>query len=150
MLGVGIFDDIGRAFDPKRNGVAKAFDPKQNGVAKVFTPQLGRDITSGLIHQALPAVISGIASSGTTALTGNPALGFAVGQTAGKYAGKKAGDELGKATGYGLGSGMKKGRLVKGSAEAKAYMASIRKKKGMKGGELPPRSRGIITDPSLL
>jgi hypothetical protein len=41
--------------------------------------------------------------------------------------------------------------MVKGSAEAKAYMASIRKKKGgMKGGELPPRSRSSITDPSLM
>jgi len=39
--------------------------------------------------------------------------------------------------------------LVKGSAEAKAFMASIRKKK-MKGGALPPPSRSPITDPSLL
>jgi len=154
MGGDGIFDDIGRALDPKRNGVAKALDPKQNGVSnafnKTFTPQLGRDITSGLIHKALPAVISGVAGSATTALTGNPYAGFAVGQTLGKYAGKEAGDALGKATGYGLGCGMKKGRLVKGSAEAKAYMASIRKRKGSKGGDLPPRSRGVITDPSLL
>lgn len=166
MLGVGMKCDndsdsdceggkinIGRAF-------SKAFDPKKNGVAKAvnktFTPQLGRDITSGLIHKALPAVISGVASSGTTALTGNPALGFAVGQTAGKYAGKKAGDELGKATGYGLGGKVHrgcgvKGRMVKGSQEAKDYMASIRRKKGSKGGAIPaPPSRSPITDPSLL
>jgi len=39
--------------------------------------------------------------------------------------------------------------LVKGSAEAKAFMASIRKKK-MKGGAVPPPSRSPITDPSLL
>jgi len=39
--------------------------------------------------------------------------------------------------------------LVKGSAEAKAFMASIRKKK-TKGGALPPPSRSPITDPSLL
>lgn len=54
--------------------------------------------------------------------------------------------------GDGLGAG-KKPKMVKGSPEAKAYMASIRKKKGkkkMEGGELPPRSRSPITDPSLL
>lgn len=153
MKGGDIWGDIGRAFDPKKNGVAKALDPNQNGVSnafnKTFTPQLGRDITSGLIHKALPAVISGVAGTATSALTGNPALGFAVGQTAGKYAGKEAGDALGKATGYGLGGKLKRPHLVKGSAEAKAYMASIRKKK-MKGGDLPPRSRSSITDPSLL
>ena len=84
---------------------------------------MGRDITSDLIHKALPAVISGIAGSATTLATGNPYLGFAVGQTAGKYAGKKAGDELGKTTGFGL---MKKPKMVKGSKEMKDYMASIR------------------------
>jgi hypothetical protein len=74
-----------------------------------------------------------------------------VGQTAGKYAGKEAGDALGKATGYGLGSGMKRPHLVKGSKEAKEYMASIRRKKGSKGGAIPaPHSRSPITDPSLL
>ena len=115
MCGSGFFDDIGRAFrsvgnkinkaviQPVRRGVEKEIiAPVESGVKKTFTPKLGRDITSGLIHTALPAVISGIASTGTTALTGNPALGFAVGQTAGKVAGKQAGDALGKATGYGL------------------------------------------------
>lgn len=161
MLGVGMREceggkiDIGRAFkkafDPKQNGVAKAFKPVENFATKTFTPQLGRDITSGLIHKALPAVISGVAGSATSALTGNPVLGFAVGQTAGKYAGKEAGDALGKATGYGLGSGMKRPHLVKGSKEAKEYMASIRKKRGSKGGKIPaPPSRSPITDPSLL
>ena len=115
MLGVVLLDDMKRAFYPKKNGVAKAFDPNQNGVAnavnKTFTPQLGRDITSGLIHQALPAVVSGLAGSATTALTGSPVAGFAVGQTLGKVAGKEAGDALGKATGYGL----KRPHLVKGS-----------------------------------
>jgi len=44
----------------------------------------------------------------------------------------------------------KGGRLKKGSAEAKAFMASIRKKK-MRGGRIPgPPSRSPITDPSLL
>jgi hypothetical protein len=136
IQGDGFFDDIGRAFDPKQNGVAKAFDPNQNGVAKAFepvkdvavktfTPQLGRDITSGLIHQALPAVVSGLAGSATTALTGNPYAGFAVGQTLGKYAGKQAGDAVGNATGYGF---------KKGSQEAKDHMAKIRAMKGKKKG----------------
>ena len=44
----------------------------------------------------------------------------------------------------------KGGKLKKGSAEAKAFMASIRKKR-MKGGRIPaPPSRSPITDPSLL
>jgi len=54
--------------------------------------------------------------------------------------------------GDGLGAGMKKPKMVKGSPEAKAFMAAMRAKKGkkMKGGELPPRSRSPVTDPSLL
>jgi hypothetical protein len=93
---------------------------------KTFTPELGRKITTGLIRQALPAVIRGVVSSGTTAVTGNPLLGFVAGQTAGRVAGDKAGEELGKATGYGV---ARKGRFVKGSKEAKDYMASLRAKK---------------------
>jgi len=111
--GKGIFDDIGRAFDPRQNGVAKAFEPVQHFAEKTFTPQLGRDITSGLVHQALPAVVSGLAGSATTALTGNPYAGFAVGQTLGKYAGQQAGDAVGKATGYGVKRG--RGRPRKGT-----------------------------------
>jgi hypothetical protein len=43
------------------------------------------------------------------------------------------------------------GKLQKGSPEAKEFMAKLRARKGkVKGGDLPPRSRGIITDPSLL
>lgn len=95
MCGSGMFDKIGKAFKKVGNTI-------KGGVEKTFTPKLGREITSELIHRALPAVISGVASTGTTALTGNPYLGFAVGQTAGRVAGKKAGDELGKATGYGV------------------------------------------------
>jgi len=95
VCGSGIFDDIGNTFKNVGSDI-------RGGVERTFTPKLGRDITSGLIHKALPGAISTIASSGTTALTGNPLLGLAVGQTLGKYAGKRAGDELGRATGYGL------------------------------------------------
>ena len=125
--GSGIFDDIGRAFDPRKNGVAKAFEPVQHFAEKTFTPQLGRDITSGLIHQALPAVVSGLASSATSALTGNPYAGFAVGQTLGKYAGKQAGDALGNATGMGVKRG--RGRPRKGcgasASMSKAYKQAL-------------------------
>jgi hypothetical protein len=110
--GKGILDDIGRAFDPRKNGVAKAFEPVQHFAEKTFTPKLGREITSGLIHQALPAVVSGLAGSATTALTGNPYAGFVAGQTLGKIAGKEAGDAVGKASGYGIKRG--RGRPRKG------------------------------------
>ena len=42
------------------------------------------------------------------------------------------------------------GKLEKGSPEAKEFMRKLRERKKIKGGDLPPRSRGIITDPSLL
>jgi len=135
LEGEGFLDDIGDAF--------KFTFSKQGGRAlgQAFKP-----VGSFLIHKGLPAVVSGLAGLGTTLATGNPIAGFAVGQTAGKALGNYAGKALGDATGMGVG---KRPRMVKGSAEAKAYMASIRKKR-MKGGELPPRSRGVITDPSLL
>jgi hypothetical protein len=132
--GDGFFDDIGDAF--------KFTFSKQGGRA---IKEGLRPVGTFLTRTALPGLVSGLTGFGTTLLTGNPVAGFAVGQTAGKALGKLAGNALGDATG----TGMKKPRLVKGSAEAKAYMASIRKKR-MKGGELPPRSRGVITDPSLL
>jgi hypothetical protein len=103
MCGSGFFDDVGNAFRSVGDTIKGGFEENIIKPAEqTFTPELGKQIASTLIHEALPAVISGIASSGTTALTGNPALGFAVGQTAGKVAGKKAGDALGDATGYGL------------------------------------------------
>jgi len=58
----------------------------------------------------------------------------------------KAGLEYGKKkAGYGKG-------LTKGSPEMKAKMAKLRamRKKKMTGGDLEPRSRSYITDPSLL
>ena len=135
VKGGNIFDDIGNALNPDKNGIAQAFQEKivkpfEQTIVKpaeqTFTPELGRQITTGLIRQALPAVIKGVVSSGTTAVTGNPVLGFVAGQTAGKVAGEKAGEELAKATGYGVG---RKSRFVKGSKEAKDYMASLRAKK---------------------
>lgn len=135
MKGGDLLSDIADAFNPDRNGVAQAFQekivkPVEQTIVKpaeqTFTPELGRQITTGLIRQALPAVIKGVVSAGTTAATGNPLIGFVAGQTAGKVAGDKAGEELAKATGYGV---ARKGRFVKGSKEAKDYMASLRAKK---------------------
>ena len=123
MGGEGFFDDIGRAFNPQTNGVAKAFEPIQQKAEQTFTPQLGRDITSGLIHKALPMAVSSATGSLVGTATGNPALGFVAGQTLGKYAGQQAGDALGNATGYGF---------KKGSKEAKEHMAKIRAMRGKK------------------
>jgi hypothetical protein len=155
MLGVGLVDKIGRKLDPRRNGAVKLAN-------KTFTPRMGRNIASTLIKDGVPAVVGGVSGATTTALTGNPALGIAVGAVARKYGGNRARDAIGDATGYGmvrnnvrrmsgygipdppsrspitdpslLGSGMSKGcgmkgRFVKGSQEAKDYMASIRKKR---------------------
>lgn len=123
----------------------RAFAPVERFATKTFTPKLGRQIGKTLIHDALPAVVSGVVGTTATALTGSPMIGAVAGETLGKLAGKKAGDAVGKVAGM----GMKRPKLVKGSKEAKEYMASIRSKR-MKGGEMPPRSRGIVTDPSLL
>jgi hypothetical protein len=153
IAGEGMWDWL----DPKKNGVEKAFtqdipkafEPVKQVAEQTFTPQLGKDIASTLIHKGLP--IAGQVAGSTLGNFLAPELGglggVALGQ-AGKAGGNALGDLIGKETGYGL---KKPKRLVKGSAEAKAYMASIRKKKGMKGGDIPaPRSRNVITDPSML
>jgi hypothetical protein len=167
LAGGDIWGDIGNAFNPNKNGVAKAFDPNQNGVAKAFDPnqngvakafapngsaeQFGKQVASQLIHRGLPLAgqFAGNALGDFLMPETGGLGGFALGQ-AGKAGGNALGDYIGKETGYGL----KPKRLVKGSPEAKAYMASIRKKahhKKMKGGLIPsPHSRSPITDPSML
>ena len=52
---MGIFDDIGNALDPNKNGVANAFDPNRNGVANAFDPSrngvnnfFNNDVRNGL------------------------------------------------------------------------------------------------------
>jgi hypothetical protein len=153
LAGGDIWGDIGNAFDPNKNGVAKAFDPNQNGVAQAFAPngsaeQFGKQVASQLIHRGLPIAgqLAGNALGDFLMPETGGLGGFALGQ-AGKAGGNALGDYIGNETGYGL---KKPKRLVKGSAEAKAFMASIRKKK-MKGGAIPaPRSRNVITDPSML
>jgi hypothetical protein len=119
--GSGLLDKIGKTLDPKRNGIVKLAN-------KTFTPKTGTKIASALIHDGVPAVVGGVSGAATTAVTGNPALGIAVGAVAKKYAGKKAEDELSKTTGY----GMKKPKFAKGSQEAKDYMKMLRDKRGKK------------------
>lgn len=119
--GSGLLDKIGKTLDPKRNGIVKLAN-------KTFTPKTGTKIASALIHEGVPAVVGGVSGAATTAVTGNPALGIAVGAVAKKYAGKKAEDELSKTTGY----GMKKPKFAKGSQEAKDYMKMLRDKRGKK------------------
>ena len=65
---------------------------------------------------------------------------------------KDIGETVGKLGGDVIGDGIKK-KLIKGSPEAKEFMRKMREmksKKGMKGGDLPPRSRSYVTDSSLL
>jgi hypothetical protein len=140
MEGGSILGDLRRAFNPRQNGVSRAFEKAGNDIKsgfeekiikpaeQTFTPKLGKDITSGLIHQALPAVVSGLTGATVSTLTGNPILGSVAGNTLGKIAGQQAGDAIGNATGYGL-KKSRKSRFVKGSQEAKDYMHSLRMKK---------------------
>jgi hypothetical protein len=142
--GDGLFDKIGDAFKSIPHNVEHTFAPVihkgeqvivpvVNKVGKVAVPvanKVGKyaknQLPSDLIHKALPAVISGATGAVVSTATGNPVLGFAVGQTAGKYAGNKAGDALGDATGRGF------HKFKKGSEEAKAYMQHVRAKRGKK------------------
>tara|TARA_R110000803_G_scaffold3726_1_gene12669 strand:- start:1360 stop:2364 length:1005 start_codon:yes stop_codon:yes gene_type:complete len=100
ILGSGIFDDIGNWFKEAGKDIKKTFSKKKG---------------NELARSALPA-LGGI-------------LGTVAGPL-GTVAGITAGDQVGRAlTGKGV-KGARKGRFVKGSQEAKDYMASIRKKKG--------------------
>lgn len=118
--GGNILKDMRRALNPRRNGVAKAFRP--DGPSEKF----GRKLGSVAIHQVLPGVIQETTSALVTGASGNPILGTVVGNTLGQYAGQKAGDALGKSTGMGF---SRKARFVKGSDEAKDFMARLRAKR---------------------
>lgn len=45
------FRNLGKALDPKRNGVARAFDPKRNGVSRTFS-KIGSQ-GAGIFHKAI-------------------------------------------------------------------------------------------------
>ena len=161
MKGGDLADDIDRALNPNRNGVAKAFDPKQNGVADAFDPskngvadafdpnkngvnkyfnENGKWIAGQAIDTLpmLTQVLGSMAGEALGTATGIPLLipiGATLGSQLGLQAGKYSAQQLHQVSGCGL--KMKGGRLRKGSPEAKAFMASIRKKK-MKGGSFLP------------
>jgi len=183
MIGMGIFDDIGKAFSP----VARAFDPNQNGVARAFDPvakALDPKKTARVIKRGARKVRETFKSGGEAERFGlnrlqnlrdnyRPLIKAGVGAAitgatgvplSGTLAGKMGLDDqidkgLDKANlGFGLRGG---GRFVKGSQEAKDYMASIRKKKTsggmvfckpgvMRGRGIPgPHSRSYTTNPAL-
>ena len=177
MRGTGMWDWA----DPNKNGAAQAFNPNTNGVAAAFAPVADPHTYDAIVNPVVNAANvvgnkdtyapGGIAEQfarnnirrgihagvGTaiSSLTGVPLSGALVGQMGLNSAIDQG---LDKAN-LGFGLKHKKPRMVKGSAEAKAYMASIRKKKHghggairrMHGGVVPsPHSRSYITDPSML
>lgn len=120
--GSGFFSSIKNAFSP-HGKVATFFE---------------KTVPSALIHTGIPIAGQVLGALGGTALApeSGPVAGMA-GSFAGKQAGNMLANKIGKMTGLGV---KRKGRFVKGSAEAREHMARIRK---MKGGELAPRSRNI-------
>lgn len=138
------FKNLGRKIRDTFKPVEDTFKPGgkiEQGLKDTFNPQLGRDIASTLIHSGIPA-LTGTIGSTLGALSG-PLTGIAAGT-----AGTMLGDQAAKALGNKVGLGLRRGRLAKGSAEAKEHMRRIR---GMKGSGIPePRSRIPITDPSLM
>ena len=167
LQGQGFWDFL----DPQKNGVSAAFEPvaqafKPSGaIAKEFSPtgaiaqafkphgkaqEFGEQVGQTLRNNIRPIIHTGVGSAISYGLGDPTGLSGAVIGRAGLNRGIDEG--LDKANlGFGLN---KKGarRFVKGSKEAKDYMASIRRKKsGMRGGMIPaPPSRSYITDPSLI
>ena len=95
--GGDIWNKIGDAFDPKKNGVAKVFDPNQNGINK-SAKNVVNDLKSATQY-AIPAITSGIggvlgAAAGTAI---EPGMGSFIGGVAGSAGGAYAGHELNKA-----------------------------------------------------
>jgi len=161
MKGGDLADDIDRALNPSRNGVSDAFNNAGNKI-KDTAIDIGNKITNkandagnavksyfdnngkwiaGNCIDSLPMltqVLGSMAGEAVGTATGVPLLipiGATLGSQLGLQAGKYSADQLHKVAGCGL--KMKGGRLKKGSPEAKAFMASIRKKK-MKGGSFLP------------
>jgi hypothetical protein len=137
--GKGFFDNIAKAFDPNRNGVARAFQPKNiakafDPVAKAFDPNrngikrgvekiikdtgaekfITKTLPSTLIHQGIPAVAGFLGSK------------IGLGEQA-RQLGEMGAKEVSKVSGMGF---------KKGSPEAKAHMAKLRamRKKKISGG----------------
>ena len=101
------------------DGVPNWLNTKKNGTAKFFT----KTLPSNLIHKGIPAATAALAE--IAAPEGGPLSAMA---------GKMAGDQIANAVGKSTGMGIK--RFVKGSKEAKEFMASLRAKRGSKGNGL--------------
>jgi hypothetical protein len=171
MQGTGMWDWA----DPNKNGVGAAFAPiadpgtyapivsvaNKVADANTYAPVVSAANTvadkdtykpGGIAEQfARSNIRNGIHAGVGTAISATTGVPLS-GALAGQLGLNNAIDEgLDKAN-LGFGLKHKKARMVKGSDEAKAFMASIRKKKhGMKGGVIPsPHSRSYITDPSLI
>jgi hypothetical protein len=128
MGGGDIWDDIGDAFNPDKNGLTQSVNNSTNTIKSSFEPGgdanqfFTRQLPSTLIHQGIPAVAGVLGGLAGEALVpeGGPVSGF-VGNQIGKQFGKMGADELGRQTGYGF---------KKGSKEAKEHMARIRAMRG--------------------
>jgi len=137
-----------QALNPNKNGFAssvknafqkasKASSVATSAIQTAFSPggsaeQFGKRVASELIHRGVPEATAYACSALAKAAfpAAGPVAGF-VGSQAGKQLGTLIANKIGDATGYGLkGKPRKAGRFVKGSEEARQYMASIRAKRG--------------------
>ena len=114
--GGNIFKDIGRALDPKKNGVSKAFK-------KTFTPKLGNEIVDGLKvagHYGIPAITGALGGIAGSTLGG-------VGGVAGSALGSYAGNQINKQIGIGV-RGRGRPRKSGGSlaSASSAYQQALR------------------------
>ena len=110
IVGSGFFDDVGNWFKGAADDVSSYTKKAVKDVKKTFTKKKGNELASA----ALPAV-GGVFGS--------------VGGPVGSVAGIVAGDQIAKAA---TGKGIRKGRFVKGSQEAKDFMAMLREKRNKK------------------
>ena len=124
--------NVGKAI---KKAVRKAVKPAEklavSGSDKVvdYVTSKKGGLASDLVTYGIPAVTSGLAGLAATAATGgNPVAGMAA-SAVGAKAGAMAAKEVSKAAGTGV---PRKGRFVKGSEEAKAYMKAMREKRGKK------------------
>jgi hypothetical protein len=116
-----------KAFNPSKNGVSKAVNTAVNDVKEA-----GPEIENGakvVAHYAIPSITSALGGAAGTAL-GGP-LGGVAGSALGAYGGQQIDRALGIENNTSFdGKGIRKGKFIKGSKEAKEYMASLRAKRG--------------------
>jgi hypothetical protein len=107
------------------SSIAKTIDKKVINPAGDYITAKKGGLATDLIKYGIPAASSAVLGGLATAATGgNPVAGVAA-SALGSKLGAMGAKELQKKTG----TGMRKGRFVKGSQEAKDFMASIRAKR---------------------